>query len=142
MFVFTRFCISFLKNYCLCQTTHTRLTALFLGLYQKGKLKQETVSGSGISWDICKSAPHSRQITTPAPHRSVFTGRMPLLPPKQQRQSTEGMYVRPACCKTDSAQNVNTVVTSTNTSRRHYAVSSCHSLVLVQGLDLPVLVQY
>ena len=27
-------------------------------------LKQETVSGSGISWDICKSAPHSRQVTT------------------------------------------------------------------------------
>jgi len=45
--------------------------------YQKGKpiwilLKQETVSGSGISWDICESAPNSRQITTPAPHRSVF----------------------------------------------------------------------
>jgi len=35
-------------------------------------LKQETVSGSGISWAICKSAPRSRQITTPAPHRSVF----------------------------------------------------------------------
>ena len=35
-------------------------------------LKQETVSGIGISWDIWKSAPHSRQITTPAPHRSVF----------------------------------------------------------------------
>ena len=35
-------------------------------------LKQETVSGSGISWAICKSAPCSRQITTPAPHRSVF----------------------------------------------------------------------
>jgi len=35
-------------------------------------LKQETVSGSGISWAICKSAPHSRQITTPAPHRSSF----------------------------------------------------------------------
>jgi len=30
------------------------------------------VSGSGISWAICKSAPHSRQITTPAPHQSVF----------------------------------------------------------------------
>jgi len=45
--------------------------------YQKGKtnwilLKQETVSGSGISWAICKSAPHSREITTPAPHHSVF----------------------------------------------------------------------
>jgi len=35
-------------------------------------LKQETVSGSGISWDICKSAPGSRQITTPASHHSVF----------------------------------------------------------------------
>ena len=35
-------------------------------------LKQETVSGSGISWAICKSARCSRQITTPEPHRSVF----------------------------------------------------------------------
>ena len=33
-------------------------------------LKQETVSGSGISWAICKSAPRSRQITTPVPHHS------------------------------------------------------------------------
>ena len=30
------------------------------------------MSGSGISWSICKSATRSRQITTPAPHRSVF----------------------------------------------------------------------
>ena len=30
------------------------------------------MSGSGISWAICKSAPRSRQITTPAPHRSLF----------------------------------------------------------------------
>ena len=35
-------------------------------------LKQETVSGSGISWAICKSAPRCRQITTPVPHHSVF----------------------------------------------------------------------
>jgi len=35
-------------------------------------LKQATVSGSGISWAICKSAPRSRQITMPAPHYSVF----------------------------------------------------------------------
>ena len=62
--------------------THTRLTALFPGLSgwagtRKVKpiwilLKQETVSGRGISWVICKSAPRSRQITTPAPHHSVF----------------------------------------------------------------------
>jgi len=30
------------------------------------------VSGSGISWAICKSAPRPRQITTPASHRSVI----------------------------------------------------------------------
>ena len=51
--------------------THTRLTALFPGLpgwagTRKVKriwisLKQETVSGSGISWAMCKSAPRSRQ---------------------------------------------------------------------------------
>ena len=63
--------------------------------YQKVKpiwilLKQETVSGSGINWAICKSAPRSRQITMPAPHHSVFTGRMPFLPPNQQHQNTEG----------------------------------------------------
>ena len=45
--------------------------------YQKGEpiwilLKQQTVSSSGISWAICKSAPRSRQITMPAPHHSVF----------------------------------------------------------------------
>ena len=80
--------------------THTRLTALYPGLprwagTRKVKpiwilLKQEIVSGSGIRWAICKSAPRSRQITTPIPHHSVFTGRMPFLPPNQQRQSTEG----------------------------------------------------
>jgi len=62
--------------------------------YQKGEtnldlLKQETVSGSGISWAICKSAPRSRQITTPAPHRSVVY-RPNALPAAQQCQSTEG----------------------------------------------------
>ena len=35
-------------------------------------LKQETVSGSGISWTICKSASRSRQITMPVPHHSSF----------------------------------------------------------------------
>jgi len=80
--------------------THRRLTTLCLGLpgwagTRKVKpiwilLKQETVRGSGIGWAICKSAPRSRQTTTPAPHPSVFTGQMPFLPPNQQRQSTEG----------------------------------------------------
>jgi len=60
--------------------------------YQKGKTSLDftEVSGSGISWAICKSASRSRQINMPAHHHPVFTGRMPFLPPNQQRQSTEG----------------------------------------------------
>ena len=63
--------------------THTHLTALCPGLprwagTRKVKpiwilLEQETMSGSGISWAICKSAPRSRQITTPALHYSSFS---------------------------------------------------------------------
>ena len=54
------------------------------------------MSGSGISWAICKSAHRSRQITTPA-HHSVFYRvfyRMPFLPPNQQCQSTEGIIIQ------------------------------------------------
>jgi len=45
--------------------------------YQKSKtnldlLEQETVSGSGIICAICKSDPHPRHITLPAPQHSVF----------------------------------------------------------------------
>jgi len=62
--------------------THTHLTALcpwLLGWATSRKvkpiwilLKQETVSGSGISWAICKSAPLSREVTILATHHSVF----------------------------------------------------------------------
>jgi len=65
--------------------------------YQKGQTnldfaEEETLSNSGISWAIYKSAPRSRQITTPSPHHSVFTDRMLFLPHNQQRQSTEGKF--------------------------------------------------
>jgi len=49
---------------------------------QKGKtnldlLEQETVSGSGISWVVCKTASRSRQITTLAPHLSFLQAGCP-----------------------------------------------------------------
>jgi len=60
--------------------THTHLMALFPQLpgsasTRKVKpiwilLKQETVSSSGISWAMCKSASRSRQITMPVLHHS------------------------------------------------------------------------
>ena len=78
--------------------THTcaRLTVLCPGLpgcagTRKVKpiwilLKQETVSSSSISRAICKSAPRYRQITTPAPHHSVFY-RLDALPAAQPTSS-------------------------------------------------------
>ena len=68
-------------------------------------LKKETESGSGISWAICKSASCSRQVTTPAPQQSVFTGQIPFLPPNQQRQSTEGKHAYGQAGKNKSAAN-------------------------------------
>jgi len=91
-------------NIGLCTHTHTFngpfSATTRVSQYQNGKpiwilLKQETVSGSGSSWAICKSAYRSRQTTMPAPHHSVLTGRMPFLLPNQQRQSTDGRQLRP-----------------------------------------------
>ena len=82
--------------------TYIRLTALCPALprgagTRKVKpiwilLKQETVSGSGISWAICKSAPRSRQITTPAPHHLVFY-RPDALPAAQPTASKHWIYL-------------------------------------------------
>jgi len=88
--------------------THTHLTALFPGLPRWAgtrkvepiwiSLKQETVSGSGISWAVCKSAPRSGQITTPAPHHSVFY-RPPALPAALPTPSKHSRIATPSKCK-------------------------------------------
>jgi len=63
--------------------------------YQKDKTNLDFAEARdseclGISWAICNSASRSRQTNMPASHHSIFAGRMPFLPPNQQRQSTEG----------------------------------------------------
>jgi len=101
-------CTNINTEFVLHTHTHTHLTALFPGLpgwagTRKVKpiwilLKQETVSGSDISWAICKSASRSRQITMPVLHHSkFFTGQMPFLPLNQQHQSTEGKSTEGNC---------------------------------------------
>jgi len=72
-----------------------------LSQHQKGQTNlsfneaQDAEHGSGISRIACTSAssasfaPRSRQITTPAPHHSIFTGQMLFLMPNEQQQSTE-----------------------------------------------------
>jgi len=85
---------------CLFYSLFSRTT--WLSQYQKGKTRLDLNEArddgvsecSGISWTICKqSAPCSRQITPPTPHRSVFTGRMHFLMPNQQCHSSEGINV-------------------------------------------------
>ena len=56
------------------------------------------MSGSGISWGICKPAPRSRQITTSAPHHSSFL----------QARS-------PSCRPTNSIKALKAVSTGRNT---------------------------
>ena len=98
----TRNCLTFMCCSLHCCWTHTHLTALFPWLpwwagTRKVKpiwilLKQETVSGSGISWAICKFAPSSRH-TMPAPHHSVFY-RLDALPADQPTASKHWRH----CC--------------------------------------------
>jgi len=106
IFLFSKFYLTSPKRFrSLACNTHTHpFNGPFSGTtqvsqYQKSKpirilLKQVTVIGSGKGWAVCKSAPCSRQKTTSAPHHSIFTGRMPFLPPNQQRQSTEGLLTK------------------------------------------------
>ena len=115
--------------------THSRLTALCPGLpgwAGTGKvkpiwilLKQETVSGTGISWAICKSAHRSRRTTTPAPHHSVFTGQMTFLSPNQQRQNTEGRGGKWFCYQSVAA---NTTAAAATDSPSRSAYPCCVSM--------------
>jgi len=64
--------------------------------YQKGKTNLELTEARDSEWQwhqlghmqVCTML----QTTTPAPTTLFFIGRMPFLPPSQQRQSTEGNY--------------------------------------------------
>jgi len=67
-----------------------------VSLYQKGKTNLDFTEPRNSEWQwhqLGRMQVCSRQITTPAPHHSVFTGWMPFLLPNQQRQSTEGTEI-------------------------------------------------
>jgi len=64
--------------------------------YQKGKTNLDFTEARDSEWQwhqlghmqVCSSLQTDNHASTPP--LSVFTGRMPFLPPNQQRQSTEG----------------------------------------------------
>ena len=81
--------------------THTRLMALFPGL--PGWVGTRKVNQSGFHWSkrqwvaVASAGPYASLHLAPDrkpcqhPITQFFTGRMPFLPPNQQRQSTEGL---------------------------------------------------
>ena len=70
--------------------------------YQKGKTNLDFTEARDSEWQwhqlgrmqVCTSLQTHNHTST---HHSVFTGRMPFLPPNQQRQSTEGGYTILVC---------------------------------------------
>ena len=99
MFYFNEWCC-----HIICTHTHTHpFNGPFSGTtqvsrYQKGKTYLDFTEARDSEWQWhqlghMQDCTSLQQITTPAPHHSVFTGRMPFLPPNQQRQSTEGIHI-------------------------------------------------
>ena len=69
-----------------------------VGRYQKGKTNLDFTEARDSEWQwhqlgICKSAPRSREITTTAPHRSVFY-RPDALPAAQPTASKHRMFYK------------------------------------------------
>jgi len=66
--------------------------------YQKGKINLDFTEPRDSEWQwhqlghmqVCTLLQTENHPTTQHPTTQFFTGRMPLLPPNQQRQSTEG----------------------------------------------------
>ena len=78
---------------------HSELPETQVSRYQKGKTNLDFTGARDSEWQWHQ--PGQMQICTllqtdtmPAPHHSVFTGRMPFLSPNQQRQSTEGIALK------------------------------------------------
>ena len=92
-----------MSSVCTCtHHTHTRLMALCPGLPGWASTKRKTnldfteARNSEWRWHQLGHMqvwPCSRQIPHQLLTAQFFYGRMPFLPPNQQRQSTEGMYV-------------------------------------------------
>ena len=82
------------SKHCITYTQHNYITALFRDY--PGKTNLDFIEARDNEWQwhqlgrmqVCTSLHTDNHASTPP--LSFFTGRMPFLPPNQQRQSTEG----------------------------------------------------
>jgi len=83
-------------------------------------LKQETVSGSGISWTTCTSASHSRQITMPVPdHSSFLQARCPSCRPTNSVKALKAL-------KTENKRIIISVTCCSNFMVKRPTITSVH----------------
>ena len=64
--------------------------------YQKGKtnLDFSEARDSEWQWQVAAAGPYASLHLAPATNNSVFTGRVPVLPPNRQCQGTEGSKLK------------------------------------------------
>ena len=91
------------------------------------------MSGRGISWTTCKSAPRSRQIITPAPHHSAFYRHdaLPATQPtvsKHWRQDIE-LITQPACAPVENAKRCHILSTAAHRWSWWVGCSDCTRLM-------------
>ena len=88
------YCINTASSSYIYIHTHTRVSQ-----YQNGKTNLDFTEARDSEWQwhqlghmqVCTSLPTGQPRQHPT--TQLFTGRMPFLPPNQQRQSTEGTYI-------------------------------------------------
>ena len=73
-----------------------------------------------------------------APHHSVFTGRIPFLPPNQQRQNTEGTkkidynYTDNQACNTHAEQHPKDAIIQSNNILQTFLAKIYKQVILFQ----------
>jgi len=96
------------------KATHTQMfngplsRTTWVRRYQKGKTNLDFTEARDSKWQwhqlghmqVCTLLQTDNHASTSP--LSFFTGRMPFLPPNQQRQSTEGHHI---CCKQQNLEN-------------------------------------
>ena len=134
--------------HCTTINTHTRLhTHPFngpfsrttrVGRYQKGKTNLDFTEARDSEWQwhqlgLCKSAPHSRQITTPAAHHSVFY-RPDALPAAQPTASKHWRHTINTTI--NRKQKIYVKLKSSETAKRHYLVPNVLAECLSRALSV------
>jgi len=100
--------------------------------YQKGKTNLDFTEARDSEWQwhqlgsmqVCTSLQTDNHASTPP---LVFTGRMPFLPPNQQRQSTEGLMYTCSNSEIDKRINVSKIANDISTVGDNSTAAGCNS---------------